>query len=149
MTDDQKTIKASERNEWHSENEREPVEKGESQCLHSAPYQTFNTVAESSNDSLLNQGWVGDEPCLITMDTGASVTTISSDVAAEAPKRKRRRHYFLQAVFKEALPILKEVLMETWDGDPHTSGCSLQKSQLHILYTCYLCGLEALHALTG
>jgi hypothetical protein len=55
---------------------------------------------------------MGDEPCLITVDTGVSVTTVRPDIVAAGPKRKPRRHYLLKRASKEALPILKETLVE-------------------------------------
>jgi hypothetical protein len=50
------------------------------------PALPFNITMRIDN-SLLPQGWTGDKPCLITTDTGASMTIARPDVAKEWPKR--------------------------------------------------------------
>jgi hypothetical protein len=34
----------------------------------------MTAITENSDPSLVTQGWVGDKPCLVTVDTGAYVT---------------------------------------------------------------------------
>jgi hypothetical protein len=58
---------------------------------------------------LVTQGWIGDKPCLVTVDTGAYLTVARPDIAAGWPERQPKPGLALQTVSGEALPILKEV----------------------------------------
>jgi hypothetical protein len=42
-------------------------------------------VAQGTNDSLIAEGWIQGKLCLLTIDTGASVTIVQPDIAAGQP----------------------------------------------------------------
>jgi hypothetical protein len=71
---------------------------------------------ERADPSLVIQGWVGDNPSLVTVDTGAYVTVARRDIALGWPERQPNQRYTLQTVSGEALPILKEVLLTLFLG---------------------------------
>jgi hypothetical protein len=68
-------------------------------------------MTEKTDTSLVTQGWVGDKPCRVTVDAGASVTIARPDIAAGWPERQPHPGFTLQTVSGESLPILKEVLL--------------------------------------
>ncbi|XP_023718761.1 uncharacterized protein LOC111870591 [Cryptotermes secundus] len=68
-------------------------------------------MTEKANTSLVTQGWVGDKPCQVTVDTGAYVTVVRPDIAAGWPERQPNPDFSLQTVSGGSLPILKEVLL--------------------------------------
>jgi hypothetical protein len=71
----------------------------------------LTVITENADPSLVTQGWVGEKPCLVTVDTGAYVTVVRPDIAARWPERQPNQRFQLQTVSGEALPILKEVLL--------------------------------------
>jgi hypothetical protein len=60
---------------------------------------------------LVTQVWVGDKPCLVTVDTGAYVTVARPDITARWPESLPIPGFTLQIVPGVSLPILKEVLL--------------------------------------
>jgi hypothetical protein len=56
-----------------------------------------------SNNSLNAAGWTGDKPCLMTINTRASVTITRPDITAGLPKRKPSRPYVMQMVSKRTM----------------------------------------------
>jgi hypothetical protein len=66
---------------------------------------------EKADTSLVTQGWVGDKPCRVTVDTGAYVTVARLDIATGWSERQPDPGFSLQTVSGESLPILKEVLL--------------------------------------
>jgi hypothetical protein len=56
-----------------------------------APHQALTVITENADPSLVTQGWVGDKPCLVTVDTGAYVTVARPDIAAGWPERQLYR----------------------------------------------------------
>jgi hypothetical protein len=119
---------------------RSPQEEGTIGTSTPAPHLTFNALAEEDDDSLNAQGWTGDKPCLLTIDTGASVTTVRPNTAAGLPKRKPS-HYILQMASWETLPILKEALVEL------TLGQSPIRIAVFIMENAneFILGLHVLH----
>jgi hypothetical protein len=69
-------------------------------------------LAKMSNDSLNTEGQTGNKPCLVTIDTRASVTTARPNIAAGLPKRKLSIPYILTMASGEILPMLNEALVE-------------------------------------
>jgi hypothetical protein len=65
-----------------------------------------------SNASLNTDGWTGDKPCLVTIDTRAYVTTARQNTAPGLPKRKQSIPYILTMALEKILPMLKEALVE-------------------------------------
>jgi hypothetical protein len=55
--------------------------------------------------------WVGDKPCLVTVETGAYVTVARPDIAAGWPERQLNQRFKLKTVSGESLPVLKEVFL--------------------------------------
>jgi hypothetical protein len=47
----------------------------------------------------------------VTIDTGANITVTRPDIAAGWPERQTKKHFTLQTVSGEALPIIKEVFL--------------------------------------
>jgi predicted aspartyl protease len=70
----------------------------------------MTVITENTDRSLVTQGWIGDKPCLVTVDTGAYVTLARPDIAARWPERQPNQRFTLQTVSGEALPFVKEVL---------------------------------------
>jgi predicted aspartyl protease len=68
--------------------------------------------ARKGNDSLNMEGQIGDKSCLMTIDTGASVTIVRLDITAGLPVRELTRPYVLQMLSGKTLLILKEALVE-------------------------------------
>jgi hypothetical protein len=66
-------------------------------------------ITTEADTGLVTQGWVGDKPCLVTVDTGAYMTVARPDIAAGWPERQPKPGLVLQPVSGEVLPILKEV----------------------------------------
>jgi hypothetical protein len=69
-------------------------------------------LAKRNDDSLYVKGRIGDRPCLMTIDTGASITIARPDITAGLPETKPSWLYVLQMVSGKTLPVLKEVLVE-------------------------------------
>jgi hypothetical protein len=68
-------------------------------------------ITEEADPSLVTQGWVGDKPCLVTVDTGAYITVVRPDLAAGWTERQLNLRFKLQTVSGEALPVLREVFL--------------------------------------
>jgi hypothetical protein len=66
-------------------------------------------ITTKADTGLVTQGWVGDKPCLVTVDTGAYVTVARPDIAAGWPEKQPNPGLALQTVSGEALPIMKKV----------------------------------------
>jgi hypothetical protein len=75
------------------------------------PHYALTDITRKHDTSLVTQGWVGDKPCRVTVDTGAYVTVARPDIAAGWPEREPNPSFTLQTVSGESLPILKEVLL--------------------------------------
>jgi hypothetical protein len=65
-----------------------------------------------SNDSLNTEVQTGNKPCLITIDTRASMTTARPNSAAGLPKRKLSIPYILTMASGKIFPMLKEALVD-------------------------------------
>jgi hypothetical protein len=76
-----------------------------------SPHYALIDITEKTDTSLVTQGWVGDKPCRVTVDTGAYVTGARPDIAAGWPERQPNPGSTLQTVSGGSLPILKEVLL--------------------------------------
>jgi hypothetical protein len=72
-----------------------------------APHHALTVITENADPSLATQGWIGDKPCLVTVDT----TVARPDIGAAWPERQPNQRYTLQTVSGEALPVLKEVFL--------------------------------------
>jgi hypothetical protein len=71
------------------------------------PHYALAVRKARAGSSLFTQGWIGDKPCLVTIDTKAYVTVSRPDIAAECPERQANQRYILQT-YIEALRILKK-----------------------------------------
>jgi hypothetical protein len=71
----------------------------------------LTVIKEYTDPSIFTQGWVGDKPCLVTVDTGAYVTVVRPDIAAGWPERQLSQRFKPQTVSGERLPILKEAFL--------------------------------------
>jgi serine/threonine protein kinase len=72
------------------------------------PYHyALTSITTQADTGLVTQGWVGDKPCLVTVDTGAYVTVARPDIAARWPEKQLNPGLALQTVSGEALPIMK------------------------------------------
>jgi hypothetical protein len=67
-----------------------------------APHHTLIVITENTDLSLVTQGWVGDKPCLVTVDNRAYITVARPDTAAGWPKRQPNQRFTLQTVYGEA-----------------------------------------------
>jgi hypothetical protein len=75
----------------------------------SAQRHALTVISENIDPSLVTQGWIGDKPCLVTVDTGAYVTVARPDIVTGWPERQPNQSLRLQTASGEALPVLKEV----------------------------------------
>jgi hypothetical protein len=57
-------------------------------------------------------GWIGDKPCIVAVDTGASVTSARPDIVARLPESKAIRNSYLWTITGQACPILNEALVK-------------------------------------
>jgi hypothetical protein len=78
----------------------------------------LTVITEKADPSLVTQGWVGDKPCLVTVDARAYVTVARPDITARWPEKQPSQCFMLQMLSREALPILKEVFLTLTLG-PH------------------------------
>jgi hypothetical protein len=58
-------------------------------------------ITERADPSLVAQRWVGDKPCLVTVNAGMYVTVARPDITPEWPKRQPDERYMLQMVCGE------------------------------------------------
>lgn len=56
-------------------------------------------------------GRIGNKPCIVTVDTGASVTIARPDIVAGLPERETTKKAYLRTISGQAFPILKEALV--------------------------------------
>ncbi|XP_023716570.1 uncharacterized protein LOC111869344 [Cryptotermes secundus] len=75
------------------------------------PHCALTDITQKANTSLVTQGWVGDKPCQVTVDTGAYVTVVRRDIAAGSPEKQPNPDFTQQTVSGGFLPVLKEVLL--------------------------------------
>jgi hypothetical protein len=61
-------------------------------------HHTLTVITENEDPSLVTQGWVGDKPCLVTVDTRAYVTVARPDITAGWPERQPNQRLMLQMV---------------------------------------------------
>jgi hypothetical protein len=80
------------------------------------PHHELTVYKEYIDPRLFTQGWVGDKPCVVAVDTGAYVTVVRPDIADGWPERQLRQRFKLQTVSGEKLPILKEVFLSVTLG---------------------------------
>jgi hypothetical protein len=52
------------------------------------PHHALTVITGNAHTSMVTQGWVGDKPCVVTVDTGANVTVARSDIAAGWPEKQ-------------------------------------------------------------
>jgi hypothetical protein len=106
------------------------------------PHYALTDITRKHDTSLFTQGWVGDKPCRVTVDTGAYVTVARPDIAAGWSEREPNPGFMLQTVSGESLPILKEVLLTL------TLGHGPLKMWLFIANITdeFILGLDILHA---
>jgi hypothetical protein len=87
-----------------------PAEKGRMLAYTlRTPHHALTVIKEYTDPTLLTQGWVGDKPYLVTVDTGAYITVVRPDIAAGWPERQLSQCFKLQRVSGETLQVLKEV----------------------------------------
>lgn len=55
--------------------------------LHVPHHFTLDMLAERGDNSLNTEGWIGGIPCLVTIDTRASVTTARPDITSGLTER--------------------------------------------------------------
>jgi hypothetical protein len=68
-------------------------------------------ITTKADTALVTQVWVGDKPCLVTVDTGVYVTVARPEIAAGWSEKQLNPSLALQTVSGEALPIMKEVFL--------------------------------------
>jgi hypothetical protein len=66
-------------------------------------------IMTKADTGLVTQGWFGDKPCLVTLDTGTYMTVARLDIVAGWPEKLPNPGIALQTVSGEALPIMKKV----------------------------------------
>jgi hypothetical protein len=51
-------------------------------------HHALTVIMENADPSLVTQGWVGDKPCLGTVDTGAYIIVARPDISEGWPERQ-------------------------------------------------------------
>jgi hypothetical protein len=82
-----------------------------------APTHYKTAVCERARSNLRATGRIGDKPCSVIVDTGASVTTVRRDIAAGLPQREVTRRMWLRSVSGQNIPILKEAFVKLTLGE--------------------------------
>jgi hypothetical protein len=101
----------------------------------------FSVITEKADPSLVTQGWVGDKPCLLTVDIAAYVTDQARHRLGWSERQPNQR-YMLQTVSGDTLPILKEVFLTlTLGWCPHKIWVFVA-----IVTNKFILGLDILHA---
>jgi hypothetical protein len=76
-----------------------------------------NSIKGKLYQNLKVVGRIGDEPCLMSVDTGASTTVVRSDIAEGLPERHLPMRVYLQCISGQAIPVLKEALVKLTLGN--------------------------------
>jgi hypothetical protein len=63
------------------------------------PHYALTDITGINDISLVTQGWVGNKPCRVTVDTGAYVTVARPDIATGWPERQPHTGFTLQTVW--------------------------------------------------
>jgi hypothetical protein len=107
------------------------------------------SVLTKNDDSLHTEGRIGDRPCLVTIDTRASVTIARLDITSDLPKFCRLRQG------RPCLSWKRCCYSWLWDEERYVSGCSSQRSQTNLSWGWMSCEpmtlqwFEALCAMNG
>jgi hypothetical protein len=96
---------------------------------------------ERACPSLVTQGWAGDKPYLVTVNTGMYMTFARPEIGAGWPERLPNQPYTLQTVSGEAFTILKEVFL-VHPGAAPTENFVLVISTMNE----FILGLDVVHA---
>jgi hypothetical protein len=78
---------------------------------HNYPHPLASHTMYQQKGVIIEKGWIQDKPCLVTMDTRASVTITRPDITVGLPNREPSQPCILQMVSRETLPVLKEALV--------------------------------------
>jgi hypothetical protein len=70
------------------------------------------TVYKGIRTNLQAIGRIGDKPCIVTVDTGASVSIARPDIVAGLPERDVPKKACVRSISGQTLPILKEALVK-------------------------------------
>jgi hypothetical protein len=87
------------------------MEKKESVTSRPPPHNITPAWTQICNN-LKVTGRIGDQPCIVTVDTGSSVSIARPDIAAGCPHRQAIENYCLRSVSGQSIPILKEAYVE-------------------------------------
>jgi hypothetical protein len=74
-------------------------------------FPSFHRVSIKSNDGPNAEVWIGDSPCLVTIDRPGTVT--------ELPKKELSQPHVLKMMAGKTYPVLKVVLVELTLGQCH------------------------------
>jgi hypothetical protein len=72
------------------------------------PHYALRMRDKHGHDSLHVKGWIREKACLVTIDTGSSMTIPRPDITAGLPKGDQPMWCTLLMASGETLPILKE-----------------------------------------
>lgn len=75
------------------------------------PHYALSAMDNDGRNSLQAKEWIGDRSCLVTVDTGASVTIVRPVITAGLPKRVPSTKCALQTASGQTLSISKEALV--------------------------------------
>jgi hypothetical protein len=94
---------------------REYTKKWELATSCPPPHYT-TSVCKTVCSNLRANGRIGDKPCIVTVDTGASVSITRPDMAAGLPERDVTRKTYVRSISGQTLPIFKEALVKLTMG---------------------------------
>jgi hypothetical protein len=71
------------------------MERGNAGMHIKASHHVLTVITERANPILVALGWVGERPCLVTIDTGECVAVTRLDFASRLSKRQPNQYYTL------------------------------------------------------
>jgi hypothetical protein len=93
--------------------EKREVHMEKKELVTSRPPHNITPVSKEIHYSNLKAiGRIGHKRCIVTVDTGASVSTVRPDIAAGFPERQVLKKCYLRSISGQTLPILKEAYVE-------------------------------------
>lgn len=76
------------------------------------PQETKKYIICHNIHYIVREGWIGDKPCYVTVQTGSYVTVERPHIAARRSESHPNQRFTLHAVSAKVFPVLKEVFLD-------------------------------------
>jgi predicted aspartyl protease len=106
------------------------------------PHMSPSGLANTTFERLRVDGWIGEKPCVVSVDTGASSTIVSPQMAEGLPIRVPASVTYLQSVSGDAVPVLQEALVKLTLGKYHLVSWALVAETTEE----FTLGIDVMHA---